>query len=531
MRLWLLSFSLFIWSSCQNNVQTSTDLLSDSTQTDQNLDLSIKGNFSTQRILKLNPQDIDQFFIHLPEIQTYDSAVKTFYALREFRYAWFDENGLTEPANNLFNRLSNLKDEGLRLFPPYIDLLDSLMMEDQILSVEKDIQTELLLSTLYFYYAKNVWEGIDEKESIAQEWYLPRKKINAVELLDSLLSNNDRTDLQRPIFQQYYLLRNYLKQYHEIAEKGGWQIISTQQKKIQLNDSLPEIIHIKNRLHITGELLENDSTALYNENLFNAVKKFQEKHGLEEDGIIGPAVLKAMNVSVEKRIEQLMVNMERCRWMPLQPSKEYLVVNIPDFKLFAFYGDSLLWKMNVVVGKALHNTVVFYGELKYVVFSPYWNVPNSIYKSEIVPAMKKDSNYLRKNNMEVFGNTVRQKPGPSNSLGLVKFLFPNSYNIYLHDSPAKELFSKSSRAFSHGCVRVADPLFLSKYLLKHDSTWTEEKILQAMHAGKEKYIQLSETMPVYITYLTAFVSADGEMHFRDDIYNRDTRLIKTILRK
>jgi murein L,D-transpeptidase YcbB/YkuD len=532
MRYLLLLSVLFCSVACKNSSSKNGLNKKDSLPATTNIDASIKGNFSNQRKLVLTDNEISAFFQQYKDVEVYDSAVTAFYQMRERRYAWFDENGLTEPAHNLFNRLSNLKDEGLRMFPPYIDELDSMMMADQVLSVEKDYQTELLLSALYFYYAKHVWEGVDEKESIAQEWYLPRKKVNAGDYLDSLLSNSsNQSNFEKPLYKQYYLLRDALKKYYQLSESGGWEQIHTRLKKIQLKDSLPEIIAIKTRLVKTGELAVHDSSMVFNEELLDAVKKFQENNGLESDGIIGAGVLTAMNVSVEKRIEQIMINMERCRWVPAQLSNEYLVVNIPDYKLYAFKGDSLLWDMNVVVGKALHKTVIFYGELKYVVFSPYWNVPNSIYKAEIVPGMAKDPAYLEKHNMEKYGNTVRQKPGPNNSLGLVKFLFPNSYNIYLHDTPSKNLFSRSNRAFSHGCIRVADPLFLSKYLLRDEPEWTEEKIVAAMHKGKERYVQLKETVPVFIAYLTAWVSGEGALQFREDIYKRDERLAKTILKK
>ena len=185
--------------------------------------------------------------------------------------------------------------------------------------------------------------------------------------------------------------------------------------------------------------------------------------------------------------------------------------------------------MNVVVGKDLHQTVVFNGDIKYVVFSPYWNIPPSILKKEILPAIKKNPNYLSKNNMEWNGNGVRQKPGPSNALGLVKFLFPNSFNIYLHDSPAKNLFGAQTRAFSHGCIRLAEPKKLAVYLLKDDPQWTEKKIDAAMHAGKEKYVTLKNPVPVFIGYLTAWVDQQGRLNLRKDIYKRDQALAEMLL--
>ncbi len=531
MRIYLYLFLLTFLLSCNNSSRNNITAGKDSLPEISNHDASIRGNFSTQRTLIIDTLLVPRFFEKYTQLAAYHDDVHRLYQNRQNRFAWFDESGLIEPAINLFNRLSNLHEEGLRKFPPYINELDSLLMNDQLADINNDLETELLLSSLYFYYASHVWEGMDESTVKAQEWYLPRKKVNAVDLLDSLLNNGGKV-LQmeeRPLYRQYYLLRDALKIYRELADKGGWPAIHTDQKKIVKGDSLAVIADIKSRLLISGDLSYADSSIVFDETLEAAVKKFQERHGLEVDGIIGAAMIRTMNIPVEKRIEQIMINMERCRWVPAQLNHEYLVVNIPDFKLYAFDGDSLLWSMNVVVGQALHKTVIFYGELKYVVFSPYWNVPNSIYKNEILPAMKRDPNYLARNNMEEYAHGVRQKPGPGNSLGLVKFLFPNSYNIYLHDTPSKNLFSKSSRAFSHGCIRVADPMFLSKFLLKDQPEWTEEKITAAMHSGKEKYITMKQTMPVYIAYLTSFVTSDGNLQFREDIYKRDQRMEKLIL--
>jgi murein L,D-transpeptidase YcbB/YkuD len=193
--------------------------------------------------------------------------------------------------------------------------------------------------------------------------------------------------------------------------------------------------------------------------------------------------------------------------------------------------DSMVFSCNVVVGKSTNKTVIFRGDMKYVVFSPYWNVPNSIINKEILPAMRRNPNYLAKHNMEYNGGKIRQKPGPNNSLGLVKFLFPNSFNIYLHDTPSKSLFNEDKRAFSHGCIRVAEPFQLAKYLLRHDGNWTEEKIRAAMNSGNEQYVTLKKTVPVYLVYFTAFVDPRGKLNFRDDIYGRDTELKKMLFTK
>ena len=243
-----------------------------------------------------------------------------------------------------------------------------------------------------------------------------------------------------------------------------------------------------------------------------------------------------MNVPYKERIKQLMVNMERSRWVPVSLDRDYLVVNIPEFKLHVNSGDQLLWSCNIVVGKPIHKTAIFSGDLKYVVFSPYWNVPRSIVVNELLKDMKKEPNYLSKQNMEITGYRdgipeIRQKPGPSNSLGQVKFLFPNNYNMYLHDTPAKSLFNEPNRAFSHGCMRVQEPFKLAQFLLRNDSSWDDEKINVAMNAGKEHTVTLSQKVPVFIVYFTAFVDRDGKINFRNDIYERDNRLAEMIMKK
>ena len=214
------------------------------------------------------------------------------------------------------------------------------------------------------------------------------------------------------------------------------------------------------------------------------------------------------------------------RWMPQEPEGKLILVNIPEFVLHFFDGKSKVFDMPVVVGKEGNNTMMFTGKLSTVVFSPYWNVPPSIVKKEILPAMARNPDYLIKENMEITGDegglpVVRQLPGPKNSLGKVKFLFPNSFNIYFHDTPAKSLFSKDRRAYSHGCIRLSDPTKMAEYLLKDYREWPMERILEAMNSGNEKFVKIKDPIPVFITYYTAWVDENGLLNFRDDIYKHD----------
>jgi murein L,D-transpeptidase YcbB/YkuD len=261
-----------------------------------------------------------------------------------------------------------------------------------------------------------------------------------------------------------------------------------------------------------------------NDTLKAAIKNFQLRYGLSANGSINQSTINEMNIPVQERIRQLLINMERLRWVPAQPPAEYLLVNIPEFRLHAYENGNLAWSSNVVVGSVAHNTVIFTGTLQYVVFSPYWNVPNSIYKKEVLPGIQRDKNYLAKHNMEKYGGGVRQKPGISNSLGLVKFLFPNSYDIYFHDTPSKNLFKEDARAFSHGCIRLSEPKRLAQWLLRNNPSWDSASISKAMNSGKEKYVSLKETLPVYIVYFTAWVDRDGKLNARKDVYGHDKKM-------
>ncbi|HJS00741.1 MAG TPA: L,D-transpeptidase family protein, partial [Flavobacterium sp.] len=224
---------------------------------------------------------------------------------------------------------------------------------------------------------------------------------------------------------------------------------------------------------------------------------------------------------------------ERCRWVSsdIPQAKELIAINIPSFQLSYFKNQEVVLRSKVVVGKTLNKTVIFSGMMKYIVFSPYWNIPSSILKNEIRPGIAKNPNYLAEHNMEWHEGKLRQKPGPKNSLGLIKFLFPNSNDIYLHDTPSKSLFEREERAFSHGCIRVAKPKELAMEILKDNPEWTPEKIDSAMYKGKESWYTLKEKIPVYIGYFTAWVDNDGTLHFYNDIYKRDETLASLLFEK
>lgn len=493
-------------------------------------EITVKGNFSAQTTKHFDSTAIPTFFDSFPKFGSLKNEMMSFYKGRDFAFAWYDEKGMIEQAANLLNSIKNIQDEGLDSNKQlYLDETSVLIENSAVLLNDSSaVIAELMLTAQYLWYAKNVWSGLDEKASLSLDWLLPRNKISYSNLLDSLIAGKDVLT-SAPVYRQYYLLKNFLLKYKGKVGADTMQISLSKNESFKLKDSSAMLMAIRQKLFLLGDLAANNNSPIFDGSLHVALQQFQERHGLKVTGVIKELEVTALNVKIKQRIEQIMANMERSRWVPTDMKENHLIVNIPEFKLHAVENDRLVWSMNVVVGKSQHKTVVFNGDIKYVVFSPYWNIPASIMKNETLPALRRNRNYLRNNNMEWNGNSIRQKPGPYNALGQVKFLFPNSHSIYLHDSPAKSLFNESNRAFSHGCIRVAEPKKLAMYLLRNDSSWTEELITEAMNARKEKFVTLQQPLPVFIAYFTSWVDRDGLLQFRKDIYDRDERLLKMVL--
>ena len=491
-----------------------------------NIDRSIPGSFSSQTKIRFDSSQVKIFLDSFSKFKIFEKDIFSFYKKRKFAYAWFDANGMIEPANNLYNRIQNINEEGLPDKLSYKEAFTSLI-ESIGTENEPSAALELMLTSQYLVYANSVWKGLNEKQMQGVDWLLPRKKISNQQLLDSL---GGTTFLENePVYKQYPLLKAYLKKYNDLKQSNKLPIIITDKKKLQPGDSSIAIGKIRQWLFIMGDIIENNGSNLFDNLLSDGIKAFQKRTGIADDGLITPTVITEMNYPIEKRIETIIVNMERCRWVPVTIQKNYLFVNIPAYKLYVFENDSMVFNMNVVVGKSQHKTAIFNGDVKYVVFSPYWNIPASIMKNETLPAIRRNPNYLTQHNMEWNGKQIRQKPGPNNSLGLVKFLFPNSHSIYLHDTPSKSLFKETNRAFSHGCIRLSEPKKLASYLLRTDSLWNDASVTAAMKSGIEKTVTLKKTTPVFIAYFTSWVDKYGKINFRKDVYSRDSRLAKLML--
>jgi len=280
------------------------------------------------------------------------------------------------------------------------------------------------------------------------------------------------------------------------------------------------------------------------------------RHGLDVDGVVGSATLDALNVPVEKRVRQLIVNMERWRWLPQDLGKRYILVNIADFELDVVENSQPLMTMRVIVGRDYRRTPVFSDNMTYLVLSPYWHVPTAIAVQDILPKIQQEPGYLAKQNIRVFRGwgaetreidprtvnwshvtaanfsyRLRQEPGPMNALGRVKFMFPNKFNVYLHDTPAQELFAKPERTFSSGCIRIEKPIELAEYLLQSDAKWTREKILAVADKRIEQTVRLPEPMPIHLLYWTAWADEDRTVQFRADVYARDGKLYEALIER
>lgn len=479
----------------------------------------------------LDSNTVENFIAQKKVPDSLSYRIRSFYNARNYQFAWFSSSGLTEQALAFWNMHNfavyegdnSLKDASLQ------KKMDEIVADSSFRASASDksiVNAELTLTEHFLRYTLSSYEKgyVKRKE---MEKFVPIKKEEPLTLADSLLNKKHKDNKYfEEVNNAYKLLKDELGKYTEIAKTGGWPQLSADAKQFKKGSSSPMIALLKKRLQITGDMPAGDTSAAFDDNLSAGIQHFQQRFGYKPDGIVTSTLIKDMNVPVEKRIEQILINLNRMRWMPQEPEGKLILVNIPEFELHVLDGKNKVFDMDVVVGKEGHNTMMFTGKLSTIVFSPYWNVPSSIVKKEILPHMAKNPNYLAEQNMEITGNAgglpvVRQLPGEKNSLGRVKFLFPNSFDIYFHDTPAKSLFNKDKRAYSHGCIRLSDPVKMAEYLLQDDPQWPPDKIMDAMNSGNEKFVKIKNPVPVFITYYTAWVDENGLLNFRDDIYKRD----------
>jgi L,D-transpeptidase YcbB len=412
---------------------------------------------------------------------------------------------------------------------------------------------ELFFSAAFLEYASDVKVGRFLPRKVDPNFFIEGRTIDQTAALKSLagVDNLDRFfSAWQPSNPRYAALRSALAKYLALADKGGWGSVPLGEAlKPGMKD--PRVPAIRMRLKLTdGVRPSSAESEIYDDALVDAVKRFQARQGLESDGVIGASTIVAMNVPLQERIQSIIMAMERLRWMPEDLGQQYVIVNIAGFDLRRINGGNVEEHMAVVVGKPYTRTPVFSDRIRYVEFNPYWTVPPGIAANEELPKLRKDPASLSAQGFEVVrGNQVieptsidwsrygggnfpfqiRQRPGANNALGQVKLMFPNEHNVYLHDSPARSLFSRNVRAFSHGCIRLARPLDLAEQVLRAGgvSGWNRDRIDQVIASAKNTVVNLQSPLPVHITYMTAWVDGDF-VNFRTDIYGHDAKLLAAL---
>ncbi|MBP7931315.1 MAG: L,D-transpeptidase family protein, partial [Chitinophagaceae bacterium] len=377
----------------------------------------VAGNFSDQKNLKIDSAEIVKFTTQYSLFLPYQKELHRFYKSRGFNMAWHDGNGRIENVQILYNRILQMEENGLPGEVPFIEVYKRWIGKQ---GTDSTVYFELMQTAQYLHFANRVLGGVSEKESKMMLWYIPRKKTDYLQLLDEIITG-DMDAIDRSIYPQYHLLKKALLRLKKIQENGGWGTIENVKRKIKKGDTLAIVIQLKRRLFISGELRENDGSPFFNQSLEDAVLLFQTKHGLKPDGVIGLNTISQLNISTEDRIKQIIVNLERCRWLPNETDGDYLVVNIPAYNLTVMHADSLIFSCGVIVGKETNKTAIFKGYMENIVFNPYWNVPDKILEKEILPLVAKNKNYLADNHMEWYDGRLRQKPGEDNALGEIKF--------------------------------------------------------------------------------------------------------------
>jgi L,D-transpeptidase YcbB len=498
-------------------------------------------------------------------IRALDSLVR-FYERRSFRPMWSCDDGLLPHAAALVQVISHAEREGLRSASYHLARIEQLMAEQrwahaQYLSqnLRSWVDLELLLTDAFFMYGSQVLTGQIDPGKLQEVWFPNRSEIDLETRLQQAVEANHILDLLqslRPMHAGYVELQKALVWYRDIVARGGWPLIPDG-PKLQRGDRGPRVMALRTRLLLTGDLDRASAPVgdVFDTALEGGLQRFQERHGLDADGVVGASTLTALNVPAEARVRQIELNMERWRWLPQELGDRYILVNLANFTLDVVeHGQSVL-AMRVVVGKPERRTPFFSADMTYLVLSPHWYVPPTIAIQDKLPLIRRDPGYVTRQNFKLFrdgegGATrvdplsvdwssvsarnfpyrLRQDPGPRNALGRVKFMFPNPYHVYLHDTPSRELFAKTERAFSSGCIRLEKPIELAEYLLGDDPKWSRQKLLATIERGAEQAVHLPTTIPVHLLYWTAWVNEQGLVNFRKDIYERD-RVLEKVLRE
>lgn len=513
--------------------------------------------------MDLDGKFISNWYLHSGYSTIPDSIMKRLYMTNGYEAIWYTDSVLLPTTDLLFLNISQellfgfdtagYQLRGMMAFADSNQIIRSLEQQEQALVFD------IKMSGLYLDMLSFKTGGVVDTVLDSLRWLIRPDSLDLVSFLDSIFEekiHHKSIPVYEPDHPQYSELR---KAYEELSKRSlemKWDTIFFSEK-IEPGKSSNDIPSIRDRLIIWGDLdtvgYAYTDSLLFDKPLIKAVKYFQRRHNLYPDGIIGQRTLNALNASPSDRMEQILINIERYKWIPIKTPKPHIWVNIPEYKATIIETDSIALEMNTVIGKEKTPTPIFMDEMEYLVMSPFWNIPQSISGKEIWPQLLDSTTYLRENHMEVkiegelvhpdsvdwrkvsykdFKHKIRirQTPGIFNSLGTIKFIFPNRHWVYLHDTNSKNIFSYSKRSRSHGCVRISKPIEFAEYLLHDQEDWTVDSINTARLGGEQIQVNLKEKIPIYIVYYTAKVEDDGTLRFFEDIYGYDKALKPMIKR-
>ncbi|MFD0915784.1 murein L,D-transpeptidase [Pseudahrensia aquimaris] len=466
------------------------------------------------------------------------------YEARAFNPIWTSGSGLSEAGRSLIDEISNSYRDGL----DPLEYLGGLRGFNEVSSENDAARLELALSHAFLTLGRDLYSGLTTPSVTDPNIVIKPKTVNAQQWLEGAAENGPKEMLRalRPNHPQYGQLRQMLAGYRALLLRGGWNPIDAGET-LKPGMTSPRVSQMRDNLSARGyDALQTDQPDFYDDGLKEALMHFQKRHGLSADGVAGPQTFGALNVSAEERVRQLAINLERWRWLPRQLGRRHILVNQAGFELFMVDGRKTVDRRRVIVGKPFHQSPMFSDKISYSEFNPTWTVPTSIAGRVLLPKVLKNPAYLVENNYKLyrgwgansaelnpyavdwsavsatkFPYRVVQQPGKNNSLGQVKFMFPNKFAVYLHDTPSRNLFSRSSRTFSSGCIRVEKPLDFARKIYEMQGGMDPSKVDSIISSKKRTRVNLKEKLPVHLAYFTAWIDDNGVPLFFDDVYERD----------
>lgn len=513
-----------------------------------------------QQILA-QPREDQDLFVACERLRSSQELI-AFYYDRRYAPAWLDGSAPSPVARDLVRFLQedatnhglNPEDYHLSCLKALLHGIDAGRLPQRETSPTLLASLDLLLTDTFFVLFSHLSTGRVDPTALDSQWMAHSHQADLRAGLEELLTHRDLYRTVRhfaPPDEDYWRLVAAVPGQRKIAAQGPWPVLPDG-PSLHPGERDPRVSIVRRQLYRLGDYprLPAKPSDVYDADLVRAVRRFQERHGIGADGVVGKKTVEALNVSPQNRLFQILANLERRRWLPRTWGERYLVVNTADYSLTAYEHGAGVLKMRVIVGGSATSTPVFSEVMRFVELNPYWNVPRSIAAEELLPKIRRDPSYLERHHYELlassgdkavrvdprsvdwqqvrpdnFPGRLRQVPGPWNALGRIKFVLPNRFNVYLHDTPERHLFQRPHRALSHGCIRLEKPLDLALFVLQDEPKWTRESLERLIASGKHHMIPLVKPCTVHLLYITAWAAEDGTVHFRQDIYDRDKLLV------